>query len=147
MSNSLLKTNLCCVIRPAPISGGVIVIPLPRDIAQVVLTYGRGRRRSCADIDRYSQGEALVTKRRYRRRRRWHRVMNRSRRASTVKQQWCEAVSELDARPNHPASIAAKIQPRQSGEMDRKDHRVGARSRIKINNYPSGVGKNYSVFS
>lgn len=42
----LLKTNLCCVIRPAPISGGVIAIRCRATSRRWCLTCGRGRRRS-----------------------------------------------------------------------------------------------------
>lgn len=57
--------------------------PLPRDIAQVVFDVWKGPKALLKDIDRYLQGEAPVIKARHRRRRRWHRVMNRSWRAST----------------------------------------------------------------
>ncbi|VEC90909.1 exonuclease V subunit [Salmonella enterica subsp. enterica] len=119
--------------------------PLPRDIAQVVFDVWKGPKALLKDIDRYLQGEAPVIKAPPSQEEtlasRHEQILAR---INQVKQQWCEAVSELDALIDHPHR-SQKVQPRQSGEMDRKDHRVGARRDEKLS-ITRGVGKIFTAF-
>lgn len=72
--------------------------PLPRDIAQVVFDVWKGPKALLKDIDRYLQGEAPVIKAPPSQEEtlasRHEQILAR---INQVKQQWCEAVSELDA--------------------------------------------------
>lgn len=72
--------------------------PLPRDIAQVVFDVWKGPKALLKDIDRYLQGEAPVIKAPPSQEEtlasRHEQILGR---INQVKQQWCEAVSELDA--------------------------------------------------
>ncbi|WP_141071974.1 hypothetical protein, partial [Salmonella enterica] len=71
---------------------------LPRDIAQEVFAVWKGPKALLKDIDRYLQGEAPVIKAPPSQEEtlasRHEQILARN---NQVKQQWCEAVSEMDA--------------------------------------------------
>lgn len=121
--------------------------PLPRDIAQVVFDVWKGPKTLLKDIDRYLQGEAPVIKAPPSQEEtlasRHEQILAR---INQVKQQWCEAVSELDALIESSGIDRRKFNRGNQAKWIEKIT-AWAQEETKIINYPRRWENFHSVFS
>lgn len=120
--------------------------PLPRDIAQVVFDVWKGPKALLKDIDRYLQGEAPVIKAPPSQEEtlasRHEQILAR---INQVKQQWCEAVSELDALIESSGIDRRKFNRGNQAKWIEKIT-AWAQEETKIINYPRRWENFHSVF-